>query len=206
MACLSVRSSWNTIATIDNNGIFYLDREGREPSQSFNIHAETQTDIWVRVPFGDCEITIAKGMGCITHIINWQSEADSPKIDRMDLNELPPVLEFFHCPGYNCFQGNIKDLPSTLYHFLLADDARIEFGRGESHFNDSMNYFNYSPNSATPLTQDHLDSLIIELSHLTWSGSDRELILQGSNPPRTPASDTAVQELLTKNVQIDIKS
>jgi len=124
-----------------------------------------------------------------------------------DLATLKPAIRIFQLSGLtNSTYGNLYNLPSNITQYLNSNCMTSSFtaSGGPTKSWNALDRFNHLPSPGYGLTSSDVDQLLISLSTATWSGSNKNLYLNGNNGPRTSVSDAAVLGLSAKGVSVRV--
>lgn len=120
-----------------------------------------------------------------------------------NLEDLPGELTFFLCDGSNTVSGDLADLPSGLTYFRCDGLNTIsDYSYGGS-WAANMIGITSLPAAGSGLSGNDVDSLLMDLSTTTWTGS-KILTIDGNNGTRTSASDAAKATLEGMGVTVTV--
>lgn len=96
--------------------------------------------------------------------------------------------------------GSLNSIPASIQNLNLSDAPNITYTGGRTWANGYRILYL----QAAPLSSSIIDTILIELSVVTWdnSGASKLITLKGT---RTSASDSAIQTLVNKGVVITFK-
>src|SRR5574343_122185 len=103
--------------------------------------------------------------------------------------------------GSNTVTGDLSSISKATYVSIWGSNTVAEYTSPVS-WSNSMNYFAVVPIASGGLDATEIDNLIIDLDGSTWAGSNKTLILTGTNAAPTAAANDALTSLALKGVSV----
>src|SRR5574343_146485 len=103
--------------------------------------------------------------------------------------------------GSNTVTVDLSSISKATYVSIWGSNTVAEYTSPVS-WSNSMNYFAVVPIASGGLDATEIDNLIIDLDGSTWAGSNKTLILTGTNAAPTAAANDALTSLALKGVSV----